>query len=72
MYAVSCATADACAAVGQHVATNGDIGPLAANWDGSAWTQTVLRRGPVGLKSVSCPAAGWCMAVGPVAERYSG
>jgi hypothetical protein len=45
---------------------------LAANWDGSAWTQTVLRRGPVGPKSVSCPAAGWCMAVGPVAERYSG
>jgi hypothetical protein len=72
LYGISCASARACAAVGQYVASNGDIGPLAARWNGSSWTQTVLRRGPVGLTSVSCPSASWCMAVGPVAERYAG
>jgi hypothetical protein len=66
LFAVSCAPTDPafCAAVGTYNATNGAIGPLAANWNGSAWSQIALRRGPVYLASVSCPALGWCMAVG--------
>ncbi len=72
--AVSCAPTnpDFCAAVGTYSATNGAIGPLAAIWNGSTWTQVALRRGPVFLGSVSCPALGWCMAVGStIAERWS-
>jgi hypothetical protein len=71
--AVACQTSASCAAVGSYVASNGDIGPLGAVWDGSTWTETVLRRGPVQLASVACPALGWCMAVGGViAERLVG
>lgn len=71
--AVSCATATACGAVGLARDNTGRLGPLAARWDGSNWTQTLLRVGaPVALNSVSCPSARWCMAVGPTrAERYS-
>ncbi|MGI8506557.1 MAG: hypothetical protein ACR2MK_07065, partial [Solirubrobacteraceae bacterium] len=71
--AISCATATSCAAVGRYGATNGAIGPLAASWNGATWTQVALRRGPVQLSSVSCPALGWCMAVGDgIAERFIG
>jgi len=73
LYGISCASSRSCAAVGEYVATNGDIGPLAADWDGAAWSETALRRGPVALKSVACPSSGWCMAVGAtIAERYTG
>ena len=53
--ALSCATSASCAAVGRYTATNGDIGPLAATWNGSTWTQIALRRGPVQLASVFLP-----------------
>ncbi len=70
--AVSCATSTSCAAVGRYAATNGALGPLAATWDGAAWTQVALRRGPVALASVSCPSSRWCMAVGDgIADRWS-
>lgn len=69
--AISCATSTSCAAVGRYGATNGAIGPLVATWNGSDWTQLALRRGPVELTSVSCPARSWCMAVGStIAERF--
>jgi hypothetical protein len=66
LQAVSCAPTnpDFCGAVGGYAADNGAIGPLAAIWNGSSWTQAALRRGPVQLRSISCPALGWCMAVG--------
>lgn len=71
--AVSCATSTSCAAVGSYGATDGAIGPLAATWNGSSWTQIALRRGPVQLYSVSCPSRRWCMAVGgTIAERWAG
>lgn len=71
--AVACQTSASCATVGGYLASNGDIGPLAAFWNGSTWNQTVLRRGPVQLTSVSCPALGWCMTVGDgIAERFVG
>jgi len=70
---VSCASARSCAAVGRYAATNGALGPLAATWNGTAWTQIALRRGPVALTSVSCPVSRWCMAVGDgIAERWAG
>jgi len=70
---LSCATATSCAAVGNYVATNGAIGPLAATWNGSTWDQIALRRGPVQLSAVSCPTPQWCMAVGgDIAERWTG
>jgi hypothetical protein len=69
--AISCASPASCAAVGGYTATNG-IGPLAATWNGSTWTQIALRRGPVQLASVSCPTSRWCMAVGDaIAERWT-
>jgi hypothetical protein len=70
--AISCVTSTSCAAVGRYAATNGALGPLAATWDGTAWTQIALRRGPVQLSSVSCPVSRWCMAVGGgIAERWT-
>jgi hypothetical protein len=70
--AISCATSSSCAAVGRYAATNGALGPLVASWNGLTWTQLAVRRGPVELTSVSCPAPGWCMAVGDgIAERFS-
>jgi hypothetical protein len=71
--AIACQTSAWCAAVGTYVASNGAIGPLAAVWNGSTWTQTVLRRGPAALESIACPGLGWCMAVdGTIAERFRG
>jgi len=71
--AVACTTSVQCAAVGRYEATNGALGPLVAIWNGTSWTQTVLRRGPVALTSIVCPALGWCMAVGDgIAERWIG
>lgn len=73
--AIACAPTDpdSCAAVGGYRADNGAIGPLAAGWNGSSWTPVALRRGPVQLTSVACPALGWCMAVGDgIAELYVG
>jgi hypothetical protein len=71
--AVACRTITSCAAVGGYTATNDDIGPLAASWNGIDWSQAVLRRRPVVLDSVACPALGWCMAVGgTIAERLIG
>lgn len=70
---VACTTSAQCAAVGRYVATNGALGPLAAVWNGTSWSQTVLRRGPVALRSVACPALGWCLAVGSgISERWIG
>ncbi|MFZ1994376.1 MAG: hypothetical protein WAU75_09715 [Solirubrobacteraceae bacterium] len=72
LFAISCAASTLCAAVGGYNATNGAVGPLAATWNGSTWTQIALRRGPVQLGSVSCPTPRWCMAVGnTIAERWT-
>jgi hypothetical protein len=70
--AISCASSRSCAAIGRYVATNGALGPLAATWNGTSWTQVALRRGPVALTSLSCPVSRWCMAVGDgIAERFA-
>ena len=72
---ISCVSATDCMAVGEYRATNGNLGPLTARWDGSTWAPTTFAvRSDFTLyfNSVSCPARSWCMAVGPaLAQRYS-
>jgi len=74
---VSCGSQRFCMAVG-----NGSRGTVAELWDGSRWSPSASQS-PSGstsaLQAVSCPVAGWCMAVGashnsqaPLAELYSG
>jgi hypothetical protein len=64
---VSCVSASGCVAVGFDNQGKGNTPrPLAETWDGSAWT--LLPSPPPSrlgeLSSVSCPAAGFCVAVG--------
>lgn len=82
--AVSCASRHFCVAVGYTTPPGGATNQaLAESFDGNRWT---LRPPPVIapgtdhlLTAVSCPASGWCLAVGgyrpktasPVADRYS-
>jgi sugar lactone lactonase YvrE len=65
---VSCASQNACEAVGEYVNGKGTHLPLAERWNGSEWSlQPVLA--PAGAKetqlsAVSCSSASSCMAVG--------
>ncbi len=80
-FAVSCASATACTAVGESSGA-----PLAESWNGSAWTTETVPT-PAGgqsvtLSGVSCTAANACTAVGDytnssgttvtLAERWNG
>ncbi len=74
LYAVSCASARFCAAVGSSPPNQGSTGPDIANfailWNGSVWRRVFIpspagRPGVIDtLFGVSCPAVNWCMAVG--------
>lgn len=75
--AVSCVSADDCTAVG----TKARQYPLAEHWNGKTWRveamPTVSSIGYMELTSVSCPAAGFCVAAGdyqgqPVAQTWDG
>ena len=80
---VSCATTDACAAVGQSSPGNMPVGYLAEHWDGTAWsaieTSNLAFDFGSQLLSVSCAAPEPCIAVGsgntpdlvPVAQSLS-
>jgi hypothetical protein len=63
---VSCSSGSACSAVGQYTSTVPHTEPLAARWNGSAWTlQSVPKATGVSdasLYGVSCPST--CLAVG--------
>ncbi|HEY1712269.1 MAG TPA: hypothetical protein VGG07_05175 [Solirubrobacteraceae bacterium] len=65
---VSCASADACTAVGQESPGDVPAGELAEVWDGTAWsvieTDTLDFDFGSKLVSVSCGAPGACIAVG--------
>jgi hypothetical protein len=65
---VSCASADACTAVGQESPGNIAGGELAEVWDGASWlvieTDTLDFDFGSQLASVSCAAPGACLAVG--------
>lgn len=65
---VSCATKTSCVAVGTVIGKSGKQTTLAEVWNGKAWTITPSPN-PAGkqnieLNSVSCPAAGSCLASG--------
>jgi hypothetical protein len=68
---VACASPTFCAAVGR-TGTPTANGPLAATWDGTAWT-VVRPAGPEAnpagtLASVACPSPTWCLAVGATGD----
>jgi hypothetical protein len=84
--AVSCATANACMAVGSWGTDDVDEALFAERWNGRRWS-SVRMRAPAGpaeieMNSVSCPAANACIAVGdytppdlwavPLVERWNG
>ena len=84
-FAVSCASASACTAVGDADRAGISL-PLAERWNGTAWSiQATPAPGgatATGLFAVSCPSASACIAVGdstgstgrtlPLAEAWNG
>jgi hypothetical protein len=69
---VSCASAEACMAVGAFGNSSGGGGTLVESWDGSRWSvEPSPNRGPggSGLNGVSCVSPVACMAVGSYAGR---
>jgi hypothetical protein len=82
---VSCGSPASCTAVGGYIGSSGAVLPVAAHWDGTAWTiqhmPFVLNALP-GPNSVSCPTASYCVAAGSYgtsdqgtnlyAERWNG
>jgi hypothetical protein len=74
--AVSCATPDACAAVGYYFTSTRTV-PFAETWNGTAWSAEstpVPQHGRTGyLDGVSCTSPGDCVAVGYFdAETWNG
>ena len=72
LYAVSCTSPTTCIAVGAATSGTGVNAPLAAAWNGTAWT-ILPAIGPSGssqiaLNGVSCTAANACTAVGYYAQ----
>jgi len=85
-FAVSCASAQACTAVGAKSSSTGATTPLAERWTGTKWTIQPVS-GPAGslaseLLAVSCPTMAVCTAGGseinsaqtpvPLAEGWNG
>jgi hypothetical protein len=74
---VSCAVATSCLALGSYIVAGTDppqFRSLGARWDGSSWHRIPV---PAGLGTLSCPAAGTCIAVGErgktlVADEWNG
>jgi hypothetical protein len=85
-FAVSCASARACTAVGAQTDAHGNSTALAERWNGAAWRiqATASPPGSMGseLLAVSCASATACTAVGadidgagasmPLAQRWNG
>ena len=67
---VSCPSASFCVAVGNYYSqtASGSSGEIADTWNGSSWSIANTPPLPTGtsgfLSGVSCPSAGFCMAVG--------
>jgi hypothetical protein len=70
--AISCVASTSCAAVGSYSGTRAG-GTLAATWDGSTWTETLLAPSADTLSAVSCSSRRWCMGVGgAISAKYTG
>ncbi len=75
--AVSCASPRACWAAGGTQSLSGATGDLLEQWDGTRWAVISSVAGGMLPQRFSCPAAGYCMAVGvrggvAAAAAYSG
>src|SRR5271165_289684 len=77
--AVSCSSSASCTAVGQYLNPSGITVTLAERWGGAAW-QKEATPNPAGdttpsvspeLLGVSCPASGFCAAVGEYQEQFA-
>jgi len=77
---MSCASATSCVAVGSFLNTSGITDTLAEAWNGTSWLKqatpnpaadTVHAAMPT-LTGVSCPAAGFCEAVGSYTDNGAG
>ena len=68
LYAVSCASATACMAVGNYITSTGAYAMLAESWNGTSWTlqSAPAPAGEVELyvSGVSCPSTTACTATG--------
>ena len=68
LYAISCTSSSACAAVGTSTSSLGQTQTLAELWNGSKWSITPTPNTSTGfdntLSGVSCTAASTCTAVG--------
>jgi len=74
---VSCASASACWAAGGTQARSGTAADLLEQWDGARWSVITTVAGGLRPQQFSCPAAGYCLALGvrggtPAAAAYSG
>jgi hypothetical protein len=65
LFGVSCGSAHACMAVGEHQIPHGGV-PLAEAWNGKTWTVKTTPKpdNDSGLDSVSCSSANACIATG--------
>jgi len=68
---VSCSAATACIGVGDINGISGPAGPLAEQWDGTAWSTQPNPPGQY-LTGVSCTSTAACTAVGPGAYGWNG
>jgi len=75
--AVSCASAGACWATGGTQAHSGSPGDLVEYWNGVRWATVTTVAGGLRPQELSCPGAGYCLALGvrggaAAAAAYSG
>jgi hypothetical protein len=62
--AVSCPSASACVAGGYFFGTNGGLGSLAEQWNGSSWQLLSVPSSLGGLTALSCQSLTSCVAIG--------
>lgn len=75
--AVSCASPQACWAAGGTQTHSGATGDLLEQWNGTRWATAATVAGGLQPQQFSCPAAGYCLALGvrdgvAAAAAYSG
>jgi hypothetical protein len=80
LQSVSCSAPQACTAVGTNLDTSGINVTLAERWNGTSWQRQATPNPPNDTKAsvapdlvgVSCPAAGFCAAVGTYTSNFAG
>jgi hypothetical protein len=75
LVSVACPTLVRCVAVGDAASSTTYVDrPVAATWNGKAWSWLTLPRGTTPLTAVTCTSASSCLALGPdsINEVFSG